>query len=117
MGLILISVLMIILAVVLIIAVLLQPGKGDMLTSMSGLTNQFSNVLGSKKTLDLLSKITIGIALTLFLLSVVANRFLLNNETSLIQKAATEGMKIPAGTTSTPATAPIAPAKPTENKK
>lgn len=108
---------MIILAVVLIIAVLLQPGKGDMLTSMSGITNQFSNAIGSKKTLNLLSKITIGIALSLFLLSVVANKFLINNETTVMQKAATEGMKIPAGTTSTPATAPIAPIKPTEEKK
>lgn len=102
-----VSILMIILAVVLILAVLLQPGKGDMLTSTSGLTNQFSNVLGAKKTLDLLSKITIGLAITIFLLSIVTNKFLLNNGQTNIQRAATEGMQMPAASSNpAPATAP-----------
>ena len=105
------SILMIILAVILILAVLLQPGKGDMLTSSSGLTNQFSNVLGAKKTLDLLAKITIGIAISIFVLSVVTNKFFLNNGQSNIQRAATEGMQMPASNAA-PATAPTpAPAK------
>lgn len=107
MGLILVSVLVIILSAILILAVLLQPGKGDMLTSTSGLTNQFSSVLGAKKTMDMLSKVTIGIAITIFLLSVVTNKFLLNNGPANIQKTATEGMQMP--TNSAPISTPVAP--------
>ncbi|MFY8161640.1 MAG: preprotein translocase subunit SecG [Candidatus Kapaibacteriota bacterium] len=107
MGYIIVSILMIILAAILILAVLLQPGKGDMLTSSSGLTNQFSSVLGAKKTMDMLSKVTIGIAITLFLLSVVTNKFLLNNGPANVQRAATEGMEMPAN--SAPVSTPIAP--------
>lgn len=108
------SLLLILLSAVLILAVLLQPGKGDMLTSSMGLTNQFNSVLGAKKTMDMLAKITIGLAVVIFLLSIATNKFLLNTSGTSVRKAATEGMVAPA-VPQTPVT-PVAPAPPAEKK-
>ena len=52
-------ILMIILGLLLIAAVLIQPGKGDMTTSMSGFGNQLGTMFGSRRASDLLTKITI----------------------------------------------------------
>ncbi len=69
------TVLMLILSILLIAVVLLQPGKGDMISGMSGLGGQFSNMLGSRRATDVLSKITIGLATSILILSVVTNKF------------------------------------------
>ncbi len=76
----LISIFMIILSLLLIGVILLQPGKGDMISGMSGLGGTFSNMLGSRRATDLLSKITIGLATVIILLTVVTNKFFVGAE-------------------------------------
>ena len=88
------AILMIIISVLLIVVILLQPGKGDMISGMSGLTGTFSSMLGSRRAVDMLSKITIGLATAILLLSVVTNKFFLNNSV-VAAKPVTEGVAIP----------------------
>ena len=73
------TILMILLGILLIAAVLIQPGKGDMATSMSGFGNQLGSMFGSRRASDLLTKITIGLGLTIMVLSLVANKFLITS--------------------------------------
>jgi len=90
-----ISIIMILISLLLIGVVLLQPGKGDMITGMSGLGGTFSNMLGSRRATDLLSKITIGLAAAILILSLVTNKFFVGNTGAEGPKPITEGAVIP----------------------
>jgi preprotein translocase subunit SecG len=109
------AILMMIISVLLIIVILLQPGKGDMISGMSGLTGTFSSMLGSRRAVDLLSKITIGLATAILVLSLVTNKFFLNNSVAVI-KPVTEGVAIPQ-TVPTSATQPIMPTPKKQDNK
>jgi len=85
---------MMVISVLLILVVLIQPGKGDMISGMSGLTNTFSSMLGSRKAMDMLTKITIGFAASLLILAVVTNKFFLPG-TATTLKPVTEGVAVP----------------------
>lgn len=85
----------ILVAVLLTFVVLLQPGKGDMITGMTGLGTQFNSVLGSRRAADFLTKMTIGLAFAIMILSLFVNLFFVGfNGNSNVQKAATEGIHI-----------------------
>ncbi len=88
------SVILMILGILLIIVVLLQPGKGDMISGMGGLGGQFSSMLGTRRAMDLLTKITIGFAATIMVLSLVTNLFFVG-EGEDIQRPAVEGAEVP----------------------
>jgi len=96
MGSFLIIILMIV-AVLLIIIVLLQPGKGDIASSLGGLSGQFSSVLGTRRAADLLMKLTIGFAATIMLLSLVVNLAFVGGKEDR-PKAPTEGVSLPVST-------------------
>lgn len=110
-------VLMMLIAVLLILVVLIQPGKGDMLSGMGGVGGTFSNMMGSRKATDFLTKLTIGLAAALLVFSLVINKFALNRGESMV-KPAVEGAVIP--TDNVPATVPLevpaTPAAPAEQQ-
>jgi protein translocase SecG subunit len=86
--------------------VLLQPGKGDMITGMGGLGGTFSSMLGSRRTLDLLSKITVGLATSIFLLALITNKFFVGSADEMTRPV-TEGVSIPQTVPSTPVQPPL----------
>lgn len=92
-----ISLVLVLLAIILILAVLIQPGKSDMIAGMSGISGQFNSVLGSKGASDMLSKITMGIAITIIILSVVTNAVFTKGVTGTAgtKRAMTEGKSAP----------------------
>jgi len=90
-----ITVLLLIIAILLIGIVLLQPGKGDMVSGMGTIGGSISNVFGSRRASDLLTKTTIGLAIAMFVLVIFVNKFLVGNRTSDIPKPLTEGAAIP----------------------
>jgi preprotein translocase subunit SecG len=98
----LLLILMLLIAVLLILVVLVQPGKGDMLSGMGGLGGTFSNVLGTRKATDFLTKLTIGLAAALLVFSIAINKFFLQPAEDVI-KPAVEGAPVPT-TTAPPAT-------------
>ncbi len=83
------------LGVILIGAVLIQPGKADMASGMSGIGGQLGSMFGSRRTADSLTKITIGIAGTILLLSLVTNKFFLGVEAAQERNAVTIGAEKP----------------------
>ncbi len=91
------------LAIVLVGAVLIQPGKADMASGMTGIGGQLGSMFGSRRTADTLTKITIGIAGAILLLSIVTNKFFLGVDVAEERNAATVGAPIPAA----PAAAPV----------
>ena len=102
-----IVVILLILAVLLTVVVLLQPGKGDITASMGGLSGQFTSMFGSRRAMDLLTKMTIGFAIAIFVLILLTNLFFLGGE-SEGPRAVTEGVELPA-TPATPFQVPQAP--------
>lgn len=111
---ILVSIILVIIGLLLIGAVLVQPGKGDMMTGMTGIGSQFNSVLGSRRASDMLAKITWTLAGAIVVLTLITNLFFLSNDSGSQLKAPTEGMSIPAPMTQpAPAAAPQqAPATP-----
>ena len=85
---------MMVVSVLLILVILIQPGKGDMISGMGGLTNTFSSMLGSRKAMDMLTKITIGFAAAIFVLAILTNKFFLPTGTEFV-KPVTEGAAVP----------------------
>lgn len=81
------SILLIIISVVLILVVLVQPGKGDMISGMSGLGGAFSSMMGSRRAMDLLTKITIGLAAAIMIFSLLTNMFFVGGEENLPRPA------------------------------
>jgi preprotein translocase subunit SecG len=101
-------ILMIILGLLLIAAVLIQPGKGDMTTSMSGFGNQLGTMFGSRRASDLLTKITIIIGATIMVIAILANKFLLTPG-DISRDPATVNAAKPVVPASTPVQKPAAP--------
>ncbi|HRI30042.1 MAG TPA: preprotein translocase subunit SecG [Candidatus Kapabacteria bacterium] len=66
------------LAILLIAVVLIQPGKGDMAAGFGGVGMGLGSMFGNRRATDLLTKITIGLAASILILSVVSNKFLSN---------------------------------------
>lgn len=92
------TILMIIGAILLIVAVLLQPGKGDLTATFGGLSAQFGQVFGMTRANDLLAKITRYIAIAIFVLAIIANKFFLGGAGEGTQqqvRPVTEGVEIP----------------------
>ena len=98
-----VMVLLLIIAILLICVVLVQPGKGDMISGLGTIGGQITNMFGSRKAMDLLTKITIGLAISMFVLVIFANKFLVGNHSENIVKPITEGVVVP----TQPAPAPI----------
>ena len=72
--------LIVVVSVLLVLVILAQNSKGGGLTSQFGGSGA-SNMIGVKKTTDLLEKITWGLAITLCVLA-MSSKFVANNTTS-----------------------------------
>ena len=71
-------ILLVLAGILLVAAVLIQPGKGAGLTAgMGGVSGQISGMFGARRTADFLQKFTIGLGLAILLLAVVTNKFFL----------------------------------------
>lgn len=90
------------LAILLIAVVLIQPGKGDMAAGFGGVGMGLGSMFGNRRATDLLTKITIGLAASILVLSVVANKFMTN-------QVASEATPVTQGAAAPPAAAPNIP--------
>jgi protein translocase SecG subunit len=109
------AILIIIASALLIMVVLLQPGKGDMLAGLGGgLTNNLTSMFGSRRTMDLLVKITIGLAVTILVFTLVTNKFFVGQNQD-VPKPLIEGTQLPPS--APPAGTPSIPQMPPAKKK
>ncbi len=88
------SVILMIISVLLIAVVLLQPGKGDMISGLGGMGGQFNALLGTRKATNFLSKTTMALAGLIIVLSLVTNLFFVGNEDAG-PRPVTEGVDVP----------------------
>lgn len=90
---------------VLIAAVLIQPGKGDMISGLgaSGMGGQFGSMIGMRRAADILVKTTIGVAVFIMVVALLINKGFLPVAENNAAKAATQNAEIP------PISAPPAP--------
>ena len=101
----LVGILIILASLFVIIAVLLQPGKGDLTATFGGLSGQFGTMFGMQKTKNILSsttKVLIGI---IFVFALLVNRFFVSSvgsQTGQVVKPVTEGAKLPASNLAPP---------------
>ncbi|MGA2298726.1 MAG: preprotein translocase subunit SecG [FCB group bacterium] len=82
-------------AVLIIAAVLLQPGKGDLTATFGGISAQFGAVFGMQRANDLLAKITKWIAVIVLILVLLTNKFFLGKEEVKQIRPVTQGAQIP----------------------
>jgi preprotein translocase subunit SecG len=96
-------------SVLLILVVLVQPGKGEMISGMSGLGGAMSSAFGSTRAVKGLQKLTIYLAAIIAGLVLVINLFFVGQSgTSNAPKPVTEGAAVPVTeqTTQTPVAKP-----------
>ena len=96
-------------AALVIIAVLLQPGKGDLTATFGGISAQFGAVFGMQRANDLLAKITKWIAVIILFLIIITNKFFVTREAAQQIRPVTQGAQIPTNTNSGPMKAPPIP--------
>lgn len=97
-------ILLILLSIFTIIVVLLQPGKGDLTATFGGISSQFGSMFGMQKTKNMLTTTTKVLIATLFILTLLVNRFFVGSTTNQqrVIKPITEGAKVPAGNIAPP---------------
>ena len=94
-----VTILLLLISIVLIAVVLIQPGKGDMISGMGTIGGSISNMFGTRRAADMLQKITIGLAISMFVLVLFTNIFLIGTGKSGDEKRAiTEGVPLPTQT-------------------
>lgn len=87
-------ILCVIMSIFLIGAVLIQPGKADMVSGMGGLGGQMNNLFGVRQGRNVLQNVTIGLAVAIMLLSIVINKVFL--PTGAAERApVTQGAEMP----------------------
>ncbi|MCO6467018.1 MAG: preprotein translocase subunit SecG [Bradyrhizobiaceae bacterium] len=100
-------------SILLILVVLIQPGKSEMISGMGGLGGQINNMLGVRTGRNLLQNITIGLLVALAVLAIVVNRVFLS--TDVEQKGpVTVGRELPTQSAPTPAAPAPQPAQPAQ---
>ena len=82
------------LGVFLILAVMIQPGKGGMGSGFGGASGELGNMFGTRRTADFLVKSTIGLAIAIFVLTLFTNKILLPHGESELAPVTT-GAKVP----------------------
>lgn len=91
------AIIMILASVLLIAVILIQPGKGDMISGLGGLSGTFSSMFGSRRTMDILQKVTISLATIILVLTLVTNIFFVGAKETIV-KPVTEGQEMPVQT-------------------
>ncbi len=73
---------------------MIQPGKGGLGGGFGGAGGELGNMFGTRRTADFLVKSTIGLAIAIFVLTIVTNKLLLPRGTEE-RAPVTTGAKVP----------------------
>lgn len=92
-------------AILLILIVMVQPGKADMISGMGGFGGQMTNLLGVRQSRNILQNATMVLLGGLVLIAVVVNKFFLASDNGGGPAPVTQGAEIPQ--TTLPAQRPV----------
>jgi protein translocase SecG subunit len=82
-------------AILLILVVMVQPGKADMISGMGGFGGQMTNLLGVRQSRNILQNATMVLLGGLVLIAVVVNKFFLASNNGSGPVPVTQGAEIP----------------------
>lgn len=83
-------------AILLILVVIIQPGKADMISGMGGFGGQMTNLLGVRQSRNVLQNATIILLGVLILISISVNKFFLSTDDGGTGRApVSQGVEIP----------------------
>ncbi|NQW29410.1 MAG: preprotein translocase subunit SecG [Ignavibacteria bacterium] len=100
-------------SILLILVVLVQPGKAEMISGMGGIGGQFSNMFGVRQSRNFLQNLTIGLTAAIMLISILVNKVFLPTGESSERAPVTQGAAIPT-TPSAPPTQSVPTATPAQ---
>jgi preprotein translocase subunit SecG len=83
------TILVILASVLLIVVVLLQPGKGDLSSTFGGLSGQMGSMFGMTRTANILQKITRYLAIGILVVTLLINKFFLYPDTDSANRSNT----------------------------
>lgn len=71
------TILIILASILLIVVVLLQPGKGDLSSTFGGISGQMGSMFGMQRTANILQKVTRYLAIGILVVTLLINKFFL----------------------------------------
>ena len=95
-------------SILLILVVLIQPGKAEMISGMGGLGGQAMNLFGVRQSRNFLQNLTVGLTAAIMVFALLVNRIFLDSE-SAERAPVTQGQQRPAASpipNTTPSAAP-----------
>ncbi len=98
-------------SLLLIMVVLIQPGKAEMISGMGGLGGQLNNILGVRAGRNILQNITIGLITAIILIAIAVNKLFLPSDEEA-NAPVTSGRSIPTNAIPNPPSAAPQPDQP-----
>lgn len=95
-------------SILLILVVLIQPGKAEMISGMGGLGGQAMNLFGVRQSRNVLQNLTVGLTIAIMVMAVLVNKVFLHESTAGQRAPVTQGAELPTQTmpTGQPSPAP-----------
>ena len=82
-------------AILLVLVVLIQPGKAEMISGMGGLGGQAMNMFGVRQSRNFLQNLTIGLTAGIMVVSIVVNKFFMDDTNGGQRAPVTQGAPLP----------------------
>jgi protein translocase SecG subunit len=95
----------------LILVVLIQPGKAEMISGMGGLGGQAMNMFGVRQSRNFLQNLTIGLTAGIMVAAILVNKVFLETKEGGERAPVTQGAALPTAPLPTGSPAPQAPAQ------
>ncbi len=82
-------------SILLILVILIQPGKAEMISGMGGLGGQAMNLFGVRQSRNVLQNLTIGLTVAIMVMAVLVNKVFLDDGSTGQRAPVTQGAELP----------------------
>ena len=80
---------------VVVLVILIQPGKAEMISGMGGLGGQAMNLFGVRQSRNVLQNLTIGLTVAIMVMSILVNKVFLDDGSTGERAPVTQGAELP----------------------
>ena len=82
-------------SILLVLVILIQPGKAEMISGMGGIGGQAMNLFGVRQSRNVLQNLTIGLTAAIMLMAIVVNKVFLPDGSTGERAPVTQGAELP----------------------
>lgn len=82
-------------SILLVLVILIQPGKAEMISGMGGLGGQAMNLFGVRQSRNVLQNLTIGLTVAIMVMSILVNKVFLDDGSTGQRAPVTQGAELP----------------------